>query len=110
MAPTDSSTPLESPESPEDLGPLSPDSSTTTDENVLNDQELDFMDVDFDVDFDFNNIIVEVDISDLDIEEMDLYLDIPEDLFEMDIDPEVLLEAFLDWELLLILEALQEQH
>ena len=105
MAPTDRSTPLEFPESPEDLGPLSPDeSSTTMVENILHDQdlELDFMEIDFDVDLDLDDIVVDDDIDEI--------VWTSRRPFRLDMDPEVLLEAFLDWELPLILEALQDHQ
>ena len=104
------SAPVESPGSPEGSSPSSDDESESSstisaDENPLNGVEFEL---------EFNPITGEyvcvVDVSGLGIDNMDLMLDIPEDLFTMDNDPEVLLETFLDWEIPLILEALQEEN
>ena len=52
--------------------------------------------------------VCSVDVSGLGIPDMDISVDLPEDFLSMDMDPEVLLETFLNWELPHILEALQD--
>ena len=105
MAPLDISGPIESPDSPEEMGELSDDASSTT--STL-DNSLD--DIEFTLEFDATTgeYVCVVDVTGLGIGDMELVLDTPEELFSMDVDPEVQLETFLEWEIPLILEALMD--
>ena len=108
MAPHDASTPVESPDSPDGqtlpLDNVDPTTSTaSTVENPLND-------VDFNLELINDEFVCTVDVTGLGIPDMDIVLDLPEGWLDMAMDTETILETFLEWEIPIILAALQDQN
>ena len=95
------------PDSPEEMNELSDDDSSTT--STLDNP---FDDIDFTLELDptTGEYVCIVDVTGLGIPEMEITVDTPEELLSMDVDPETLLETFLEWEIPLILEALMDQN
>ena len=110
MAPKDCSTPVESTDSPEELGPLSPDNQSVSSDDSASTMENILNDVDFNLKVIDDEYVCTVDVTGLGIANTDIMLDLPEDWLYMDMDTETLLGAFLEWEIPIILAALQDQN
>ena len=107
MTPLDSSEIVESPDSPEEMSALSDDASSS-----ISTLDNPFDDINFTLELDptMGEYVCIVDVTGLGIPDMEITVDTPEELLSMDVDPETLLETFLEWEILLILAAIMDQN